>query len=267
MAALDKQAAAAIASYVSILKLSGSATASVMPMFATIIASSKERVAVYPELADMIALAAASGADFRKLMIAEGVPALLRTMRQASPGAAAQVEKALALLEAGGGDVAALKGGEQHVADFVAASKRPVQTLQITMESLLGVRSEEDRYIRAVLKVDDVTSVTLDKRREVGLVYHASPDAFALKAQIYKVVQAVCDEIMDGKGQRRFTVRGDHAAYLEDEDEGEDFFANGGELTQTEPTRELSADELIRQRDADKKLSIGLLGWAKSWLW
>ena len=37
--------------------------------------------------------------------------------------------------------------------------------------------------------------------------------------------------------------------------------------TEMEPTRELSADELIRQRDADKKLSIGLLGWAKSWLW
>lgn len=71
-----------------------------------------------------------------------------------------------------------------------AAAKRAVATLQVTMDNLLGVRAVEDRYIRAMLGVDGVTSVTLDRKRDVGLVYHhAGDDAQALKAQLYEIIQ------------------------------------------------------------------------------
>ena len=79
-------------------------------------------------------------------------------------------------------------------------------------------------------------------------------------------LQTVCDEIMDARGQDRFVVRGDD--YLDGDDgEDEEFFADGGALTQTEAVKELSADELIKQRDADRQMSLGLLGWVKSWVW
>ena len=48
------------------------------------------------------------------------------------------------------------------------AAKREVFTIQINMDNLLGARATEDQYIRALLMVDGVTSVTLDRVRGEG---------------------------------------------------------------------------------------------------
>lgn len=76
--AKDKQASAAIATYMNLLKLSGSDTASVQPMFPTILATCRSGSSrVYGELAEMVSTAAATGPGFRKLMVEQNVPEFL----------------------------------------------------------------------------------------------------------------------------------------------------------------------------------------------
>lgn len=86
---------------------------------------------------------------------------------------------------------------------------------------------QEDEYIRALLLLDGVTSVTLDRKREVcqRLSYHVlcssseMPDLHLLsgpsqvavvfaydagiKAQLYAAVQETCDSIQDAAGKPR----------------------------------------------------------------
>ena len=60
-------------------------------------------------------------------------------------------------------------------------------------------------------------------------------------------------------------VRGDHAAYLNDEEEDEDFFEPGaGTLLKQGGEAEQSADEIARKRDAEAQQQGGWL--ALKWL-
>jgi hypothetical protein len=55
------------------------------------------------------------------------------------------------------------------------SGRRELQTLQLNMDNLLGNREQEDAYIRALLLLDGVTSVTLDRKREVGTALPSMP--------------------------------------------------------------------------------------------
>ena len=74
--------------------------------------------------------------------------------------------------------------------------------------------------------------------------------------------QATCDDVQDAAGRPRFVVRGEHAAYLE-EDDGDEFFAGAGALSRFGTGPEESAEEIARKRDAANRGAGG--GWL-SWL-
>jgi hypothetical protein len=46
------------------------------------------------------------------------------------------------------------------------APRRELRGVQLSMDGLLGVKAEEDRYIAALLTVDGITSVTIDRVRD-----------------------------------------------------------------------------------------------------
>lgn len=123
------------------------------------------------------------------------------TLEKTSPSGLKHVDKALALLE--GADVVV----KAEPADVVTV-KKAVSTLQVSMDNLLGVRAEEDRYIRAILKIDEVTSVTLDKKKEIGLVYHTADEAHVhgIKAKIYAALQVRTGAIRLNRALRPCTL-------------------------------------------------------------
>lgn len=57
-------------------------------------------------------------------------------------------------------------GGCAATSSIAAPSKKEVRGVQINMDGLLGVKSNEDKYIRSLLMVDGVTSVTIDRVSE-----------------------------------------------------------------------------------------------------
>lgn len=148
-----------------------------------------------------------------------------------------------------------------------ASGRRELQTIQLNMDNLLGQRDQEDQYIRALLMMDGVTSVTLDRKREVALVF--AYDA-GMKQAMYETVQATCDSIQDAAGKPRFVVRGEHAAYLEDDEGEEDFFGAGAALARPGlggggklgTLADIEADRQ-RRRDAAAAQSGGWLSWLK----
>lgn len=117
-------------------------------------------------------------------------------------------------------------------ADTASNNKKELHQVHLNMDGLLGSRAKEDCYIRALLMTDEVTSVTIDRRRELAIVYTRVSDVTALTPNLYDAVQTACDEIQDAAGQQRVVVRRtQHAAYLDDDDDddAEDagFFAKG----------------------------------------
>jgi hypothetical protein len=46
-----------------------------------------------------------------------------------------------------------------------APAKREIRGVHLNMDNLLGKKAEEDQYIKALLLVDGVTSVTIDRVR------------------------------------------------------------------------------------------------------
>ena len=97
-----------------------------------------------------------------------------------------------------------------------------------------------------------------------------------MKGQLYDVVQGVCDRQRDAAGLRRIAVRKmDHATYLEDdnsedEDEGEDFFADKKLVVHAagKPAAQRSADERLRDaaRGQGSAPATGIIGGALGWL-
>ena len=96
---------------------------------------------------------------------------------------------------------------------------------RVVLTGLLGDKAKEDRYIRAMLLEEGVTSVTLDRRRELAVVFTHAKDAApaALCARLYAVVQDVCDSVRDAEGRQRIVIKGAAgvaaATYLDDEDD------------------------------------------------
>lgn len=76
-------------------------------------------------------------------------------------------------------------------------------------------------------------------------------------------LQATCDEVQDAAGRPRFVVRGEHAAYLEDDDAGEDFFAGAGALSRFGTGAEESAEDIARKRETAMAGGGGWLSWLK----
>lgn len=116
-----------------------------------------------------------------------------------------------------------------------------------------------------------MTSVTLDRTKEVALVYHNALDAGELKGRIYGMVQAACDDIQDEAGRPRFVVRGEHGAYLDDGDDdgGDDFFGAAGANALAKQgglyagEQEESADALAAKRDASQAAGGGWFSWLR----
>jgi len=181
--------------------------------------------------------------------------------------------------------------------------------VQLNMDGLLGRKEQEDQYIRALLLVDGITcvaplsarrrgrlplrpslgaratrpaplpaprrSVTVDRTRAVAIVY--THEEREMKAQLYDVVQGVCDKLRDAAGLRRLVVRkNDRATYLEEDDDdddddgdaGDDFFGGGagklvvvGGAAAAAPT---AADRLAA-KDANCKPAAASGGLLTSW--
>lgn len=140
-------------------------------------------------------------------------------------------------------------------AGAAASHKRELRGVHLNMDGLLGKRDIEDKYIRALLMIEGVTSVTIDRvsavtvtvsvtvsvttsaahahivvllyppratpptpqKREIAIVY--THEEGEMKGKLYEVVQGVCDEVQDAAGKPRITVRSEHAAYLAEGDE------------------------------------------------
>ena len=74
-------------------------------------------------------------------------------------------------------------------------------------------------------------------------------------------LQATCDDIQDAAGKPRFVVRGDHALYLEEEEEPS-LFEEAGTLARFGGDSWMdSAEDIARKRDAAQ--SAGWFSWLK----
>ena len=72
-------------------------------------------------------------------------------------------------------------------------TKRETHTIQINMDNLLGVRALEDQYIRALLMVDGVTSVTLDRvRAPCAIQRDKSPLSLSLSLLMLTMFVCAC---------------------------------------------------------------------------
>jgi hypothetical protein len=179
-----------------------------------------------------------------------------------------QIEATIKTLQGAGREGGAGSSSSSGAAPIKAA-KKEVRGVQLNMDGLLGKTEQEDAYIRALLLVDGVTSVTIDKVREIAIVY--TTEEKEMKPLLYAKVQQVCDSIRDSLGLRRINVaKNDRAAYLADDDEDdesgdendeEDFFSQGAYNKQkivtlnkdganaNKPTVK-TAEERMREKDA-----------------
>jgi hypothetical protein len=82
-----------------------------------------------------------------------------------SAAAAAAAATQAASSGAAAGRSAALAATVASSASSYAPVKRELRGVQLNMDGLLGVRSNEDQYIRALLSAEGVTSVTIDRVR------------------------------------------------------------------------------------------------------
>lgn len=106
-------------------------------------------------------------------------------------------------------------------AAVIPPAKKEVRGVHLNMDGLLGKKEQEDQYIRALLLVDGVTSVTIDRTRSIAIVY--TTEEKEMKPVLYAKVQQVCDGIRDSLGFKRINVtKNDHATYLDDDDEDDD---------------------------------------------
>jgi hypothetical protein len=83
----------------------------------------------------------------------------------------------------------------------------------------------------------------------------------SVKDKLYETVQETCNGIQDAAGKKRFTVKGDHAAYLEEEEEEEeDFFSSALVVHGSEVQKETAQDRL-NKRDGASASSWGFSSW------
>jgi hypothetical protein len=187
----------------------------------------------------------------RAAAAAHGVEATVRALA-ARAGSAAPVRAAaeallaaLSAAEAAGsdGEVAAPGGATSAAAAAAApraAAAGPLRAVTLRMEGLLGAgrasRADEDRYVAALLQAAsvDVTSVTVDARRERCVCYTREPEVGAgagapgvapLRSRLYAVVQRVADALRDEQGRPRVDVARRNLAaaraYGDDDEDGE----------------------------------------------
>jgi len=142
---------------------------------------------------------------------AHGVEATVRAIAEERPFAAPAVRAAAAALLGGLDGAAAAPAAASAAAAAAAAAPAvpapragPLRAVQLRMEGLLGAgrasRADEDRYVAALLQASsvDVTSVTVDARRELCVCYTREPEPepgaapplqAPLRARLYAVVQ------------------------------------------------------------------------------
>lgn len=162
--------------------------------------------------------------------------------------------------------------GGAALAPAPAPPKKDVRGVQLNMDGLLGRKDQEDQYIRALLLVDGITSVTIDRTRAVAIVY--THEEREMKGDLYAVVQGVCDRLRDAAGLRRLVVRkNDRATYLEDDDDddededgaGDDFYAPANQklvLAGGAKTGAPSAADRLAAKDANAPApAASILGW------
>lgn len=111
---------------------------------------------------------------------------VLTALATLDPSSAATASAATA---AAGNNSGAAAGRSAALAATVASSaslhpaKRELRGVQLNMDGLLGSRENEDKYIRALLCTEGVTSVTIDRVREGnGLTMRQTNDSIRLAA-------------------------------------------------------------------------------------
>lgn len=154
-------------------------------------------------------------------------------------------------------------------------TKKELRNIQINMDNLLGNKYEEDLYIKALLLTDTITSVTIDRKRELLLCY--TYETVDITSQLYTILQDKCNMLRDGQGKSRIDIRSlNHATYLDDDDDDKDSMNNGGKNNDENDdnffgaivskgsvvTKEKSAAERLREKDTANGNGGG--GWFSS---
>jgi len=105
-------------------------------------------------------------AEYAPKSLAAAVATAVRLLKEPVPAPPAGGEASAA--GAGAGASAASSAASSHGAGGRGVAKREVRGVQLNMDGLLGKRETEDEYIRALLLVDGVTSVTIDRVRRAS---------------------------------------------------------------------------------------------------
>lgn len=132
----------------------------------------------------------------RQILLANGILGVLDDVASTADAATASriagVQKAL---KSDSGSASASSSGPANL---------ETRSITIHMTKLLANREAEDEYIKALLVVEGVTSVTIDRKREVAVIF--TTDGGLEKGSLYDVVQRVCNTIHDNAGRRRVKV-------------------------------------------------------------
>ncbi len=121
----------------------------------------------------------------------------------------------------------------------VAATPRPAHldlrslSLSLAGGALVGVdRATEDSYVRSLLLLDGITSVTLDRRAEAAVVYYAhvaggsaeeeAEHVRSLRGRLGSALQGACDAARDAAGRPRIQLTcSGRSGYLDEDEDKE----------------------------------------------
>ena len=165
---------------------------------------------------------------------------------------------------------ASTTGTNNSTSTHIPVNKKELRNIQINMDNLLGNKYEEDLYIKGLLLTDTITSVTIDRKRELLICY--TYEIMDITEQLYTILQNICNTLRDGQGKSRIDIKSlNHANYLDDDEDNDENNKNnenddnffGAIVTKGSViTKEKSAAERLREKDNANTSSGG--GWFSS---